>query len=152
MLHHDILFTKGFYFNTYYLFMFDNAYDFWYSYICCLWPEKDPVCIWGTKVNVKLVAWTLHRFCTETQPSFVIRWWYPHTCCKWNEEDLCDSWIKDTRWKVMAILGYWTLHHFHTQTLQSLHQDLIILPSLRQWLLADLHWFWGQNMTGKGQI
>ena len=61
--------------------------------------------------------------CTETHPSFVIRWWYPHSCCQWHEEDLSDSWIKDTRWKVMVILGYWTLHHFHTQTQQSLHID-----------------------------
>ena len=82
--------------------------------------------------------------CTETRLSFVIRWWYPHSCCQWHKEDLSDSWIKDTRWKVMVILGYWTLHHFHTQTQHS-------LPSLRQWLLADLHWFLGQNMTSKDQ-
>ena len=54
--------------------------------------------------------------CTETRPSFVIRWWYPHSCCQWHKEDLSDSWNKDTRWKVMDILWYWTLHHFHTQT------------------------------------
>ena len=46
-----------------------------------------------------------------------------HSCCQWHKEDLSNSWIKDTRWKVMIILGYWTLHHFHTQTLQSLHLD-----------------------------
>ena len=28
---------------------------------------------------------------------------------------------------------------------------LMTLPLLQQWLLTDLHWFWGQNMTGKGQ-
>ena len=61
--------------------------------------------------------------CTGTHPSFVIRWWYHHSCCQWHKEDLSNSWIKDTRWKVMIILGYWTLHHFHTQTLQSLHLD-----------------------------
>ena len=61
--------------------------------------------------------------CTETHPSFVIRWWYHHSCCQWHKEDLSNSWIKDTRWKVMIILGYWTLHHFHTQTLQSLHLE-----------------------------
>ena len=61
--------------------------------------------------------------CTETHPSFVIRWWYHHSCCQWHKEDLSNSWIKDTRWKVMIILWYWTLHHFHTQTLQSLHLD-----------------------------
>ena len=49
--------------------------------------------------------------------------WYHHSCCQWHKEDLSNSWIKDTRWKVMIILGYWTLHHFHTQTLQSLHLD-----------------------------
>ena len=54
-----------------------------------------------------------------TRTSFVIRWWYPHSCCQWHKKDLSDSWIKDTRWKVMVILGYWTLHHFHTQTQQS---------------------------------
>ena len=32
------------------------------SHICCLWPEKDPIWILGTKVNVKLAAWTLHCF------------------------------------------------------------------------------------------
>ena len=93
-------------------------------------------------------AWFL---CTEAHPSFVIRWWYHHSCCQWHKEDLSNSWIKDTRWKVMIILGYWTLHHFHTQTLHSLHLDWWYFLSLRQWLLADLHWFMGQNMTGKGQ-
>ena len=71
----------------------------------------------------KHVAWTLHRFYVLklTHP-FVIQWWYHHSyCCQWHKEDLSNSWIKDTRWKVMIILGYWTLHHFHTQTLQSLH-------------------------------
>ena len=70
---------------------------------------------------------------TWTQPFFVIRWWYPNSCCQWHEEDLSESLIKDTRWKVMVILGYWTLHHFHTQTLQSSRLvRLMILPSLRQ--------------------
>ena len=32
------------------------------SHICCLWPEKNPIWFWETKVNVKLAAWTLHRF------------------------------------------------------------------------------------------
>ena len=59
-------------------------------------------------------------FYTETQPSFVIRRWYPHSYCQWHEEDLSDSWIKDTRWKVMVVLWCWTLHCF---TLQSLHLD-----------------------------
>ena len=32
------------------------------SHICCLWPEKDPIWFWGTKENIKLAAWTMHRF------------------------------------------------------------------------------------------
>ena len=71
------------------------------------------------KVNFNLTSF----LCTETRPFFVIRWWYPHSCCQWHKEDLSDSWTKDTRWKVMVILGYWTLHNFHTQTQQSLHID-----------------------------
>ena len=79
----------------------------------------DSRTIWflGTKVNFASFL------CTETHPSFVIRWWYPHSCCQWHKEYLSNSWIKDIRWKVMIILGYWTLHHFHTQTLQSLRLD-----------------------------
>ena len=87
------------------------------SHICCLWLEKDPIWFLRTKVNFASFL------CTETHQSFVIRWWYHHSCCQWHKEDLSNSWIKDTRWKVMIILGYWTLHHFHTQTLQSLHLD-----------------------------
>ena len=66
------------------------------SHICCLWLEKHPVSFLGTKG-------------TETHPSFVIRWWYMyhHSCCQWHKEDLSNSWIKDTRWTVMNILGYW---------------------------------------------
>ena len=96
----------------------------------------------------KLVAWTLHRFYVLklTHTLLYDAWWYHHSCCQWHKEDLANSWIKYTRWKVMIILGYWTLHHFHTQTLQSLHLTL-----LRKWLLVDLHWFLGPNMTGKGQ-
>ena len=82
--------------------------------------REGPYFIFGNKG--KLVAWTSF-LCTETHPSFVIRWWYHHSCCKWHKEDLSNSWIKDTRWKVMIILGYWTLHHFHTQTLQSFQLD-----------------------------
>ena len=33
-----------------------------YTCTCCLWPEKDPFWFWGTKENIKLAAWTLHRF------------------------------------------------------------------------------------------
>ena len=57
-----------------------------------------------------------------SSPVFSV-WGYPHSYCQWHKEDLSDSWIKDTRWKVMVILGYWTLHYFHTQTQQSLHID-----------------------------
>ena len=39
-----------------YICLYDN------SHICCLWPKKDPIWLWGTKVNVKLAALTLHRF------------------------------------------------------------------------------------------
>ena len=100
------------------------------------------ICIWSTYIIIMLIHTyvvydsrrTLFDFweqslnfasflCTETDRSFVIRWWYHHSCCQWHKEDLSNSWIKDTRWKVMIILGYWTLHHFHTQTLQSLHLD-----------------------------
>ena len=96
-----------------------NHYD--NSHILSM-TREGPYMIFGEKG--KLVALTLHRFlCTGTRPSFVIRWWYPHACCQWHKEDLSDSWIKDTRWKVMVIFGYWTLHHFHTQTQQSLHID-----------------------------
>ena len=104
------------------------------------------ICIWSTMYIIMLIhtyvvydsrrtlfdfweqRWTCSLnfasfLCTETHPSFVIRWWYHHSCCQCHKEDLSNSWIKDTRWKVMIILGYWTLHHFHTQTLQSLHLD-----------------------------
>ena len=91
------------------------------SHICCLWLEKDPIWFGGKRLTC---SFNFASFlCTETRPSFVIRWWYPHSCCQWHKEDLSDSWIKDTRWKVMVILGYWTLHRFHTQTQQSLHTD-----------------------------
>ena len=86
--------------------------------------------------------------CDETQQFFVIRWWYPHSCCQWHEEDLSDSLIKDTRWKVKVILWYWTLHHFHIQTLQSLQLDWWYFLHCGNYFW---HWFWGQNMTSKGQ-
>ena len=35
------------------------------SHICCLWPDKDLIWLWGTKVNVKIAAWTLHRFSAQ---------------------------------------------------------------------------------------
>ena len=44
------------FFITTYICLCDN------SHIWCLWHEKDPIWLWGTKVNVKLAAWTLHRF------------------------------------------------------------------------------------------
>ena len=80
-----------------------------------------PIWFLGTKVNLSLNFASF--LCNKIHPSFVIRWWYHHSCCQWHKEDLSNSWIKDTRWKVTIILGYWTLHHFHTQTLQSLHLD-----------------------------
>ena len=119
-LHHDSLYTKGFYCNIYVydrqciIIMLIHTYvvydsrrtlfDFWEQRLTC---------------SLNFVSF----LCTETHPSFVIRWWYHHSCCQWHKEDLSNSWIKDTRWKVIIILGYWTLHHFHTQTLQSLHLD-----------------------------
>ena len=33
-----------------------------HTYTCCLWPEKDPIWFWGTMEDIKLAAWTLHRF------------------------------------------------------------------------------------------
>ena len=113
-------------------------------HICCLWLKKDPIWSWGTKENIKLAAWTLF-LCDETQPFFAIR-----CCCQWHEEDLSDILIKDTRWKVMVILYYWTLHTPHSNN-TIITTRFMILSSLRQWLLADLHWFWGQNMTSEGQ-
>ena len=32
--------------------------------LCFLWPEKDPIWFWGTKENIRLAAWTMHRFST----------------------------------------------------------------------------------------
>ena len=94
------------------------------SHICFLWPERDSYLIWGNKGKCRTCSLNFASFLSlETQLSFVIRWWYPHTSCQWHEEDFSDSWIKYTRWKVMAILWYWTLHRFDTQTLQSLHLD-----------------------------
>ena len=67
----------------------------------------------------KLVALALHRF-------YVLNLAHP---LLYDDDTLTHaandikSWIKDTKWKVMVILGYWTLHHFHTQTQQSLHID-----------------------------
>ena len=72
----------------------------------------------------------------------------PHSCCQWHEEDLSDSLIKDTRWKVKVILWYWTLHRFHIQTLQSLQLDWWYFLHCGNYFW---HWFWGQNMTSKGQ-
>ena len=51
-LHHDSLYTKGFYCNIYirkWLTRY-NHYD--NSHICCLWLEKDPIWFWGKKVNL----------------------------------------------------------------------------------------------------
>ena len=110
-LHNDALYTKGFYCNEY-LFM-------WHSL-----TREGPCLILGNKGKCQTCSLNFASFvCTETQPSFVIRWWYPHSHCQWYEADLSDSWIKDTRWKVLVILWYWTLHRFHTQMLQSLHLD-----------------------------
>ena len=53
-LHHDSLYTKGFYCKIYirkWLTMY-NHYD--YLHICCLWLEKDPIWFWRKKVNLKL--------------------------------------------------------------------------------------------------
>ena len=97
-LHHVSLYKNGFHCNIN-LFLIDNVYD--YSHICCPWPENDPVWFLGTKVNVKHAAWPLHRFCTGTQPSFVIRWWHPHSCCQWPDEDPPGCWIKYTWSKVI---------------------------------------------------
>ena len=89
-----------------------------YSHICYLWLDKGPYLIFGNKG--KFVAWTLHRF-------YVLKLIHPllydDDTITHAVNDLSNSWIKDTRWKVMIILGYWTLHHFHTQTLLSLHLD-----------------------------
>ena len=102
-----------------YICLYDN------SHICCLWPEKDPTWFWGTKENIKLAAWTLHRFSAMKLNHSLSNddRWYPNSCCQWHADDLSDSLIKDIRWKVMVILWYWTLHRFHTQTLQSSRLD-----------------------------
>ena len=84
--------------------------------------REGPYLIFGNKS--KLIAWTLHRF-------YVLKLTHPflygNDTITHAANDIkrifLNSWIKDTRWKVMIILGYWTLHHFRTQTLQSLHLD-----------------------------
>ena len=53
-LYNDSPYAKGF--IAAYICLFDD------SHICYLWPEKDPIWFWGTKENIKLAAWTLHRF------------------------------------------------------------------------------------------
>ena len=119
------------------------------SHICCLWQEKDPYLILGNKGKYQTCSLNFTSFlCDETQQFFSIRRWYPHSCCQWHEEDLSYSLIKDTRWKVMVILWYWTLQRFHIQTLQSSQLDSCYFLHCGNdfW-----HWFWGQNMTSKGQ-
>ena len=115
------------------------------SYICCLWPEKDHIWFWGTKENIKLAAWTLHRF----------------SAMELNHSLLYDDSANDMKRTFLIVwLKILDGSHGHTSylTLHTPHSNdtiittrLMILPSLRQWLLADLHWFWGQNMTSKGQ-
>ena len=96
-LYNDSPYSKGF--IAAYICLCDD------SHICCLWTEKDPIWFCGTKENIKLAAWTLHCFSAiKLNQYFVKRW-----CCQWHEEDLSDSLTKDTKWKVMVILWYWTL-------------------------------------------
>ena len=111
-LHNDSLYTKGFYCSLY---LFTHMLSL---------TREGPYLIMGNKGKCQTCSLNFASFfCTETQPSFVIRWWYPHSCWQWHDEDLSDSWIKDTKWKVMVILWYWTLYHFNTQRLQSSHLD-----------------------------
>ena len=118
----------------------------------CLWPEKDPIWLWGIKGKCQTCSFEFDLFfCTETQPSFVIRWWYPHSCCQLHEDDLPVS-----PWSKILDGRSWSYFDIYFAPFQHLNATLItprlmILPSLRQWLLADLHWFFGQNMTSKGQ-
>ena len=92
-----------------------------FVYVMLSLTREGPCFILGNKGKCQNGSLNFASFlCNETQSFFFIRWWYPHSCCQWHEEDLSDSLIKDTRWKVMVILWYWTFHCFQTQTLQSL--------------------------------
>ena len=115
-LHNDSLYAKGFYCNIY-LFIWQ------FTHMLSL-TREGPYLILGNKGKYKTCSLNFASFLWyETQPFSVKRWWYPNSCCQWHEEDLSDSLIKDTRWKAMVILWYWTLHRFHTQTLQSSRLD-----------------------------
>ena len=139
-LHHDSLYTKGFYCNIY-LYMIDMYNHYANSHICCLLLEKDPIWFLGTKV--KLVAWTLHRFYVLklTHPLL-----YDDGTITHNANDIkrifqiVESKILDGRsW---SILGYWTLHHFHTQTLQSLFNryDTSFIAAITFWRIYSDFW------------
>ena len=97
----------------------------------------------------KLVASTLHRF-------YVLKLAHPLL----YDDDTLTHAANDIK-RIFLIIGskildrrswsYLDIAPFpHTNATIITHR-LMILPSLRQWLLADLHCFLGQNMTCKDQ-
>ena len=51
-LHHDPLYTKGFYCKIYICIWSTMSNHYANSHICCLWLEKDPIWFLGTEVNL----------------------------------------------------------------------------------------------------
>ena len=119
----------------------NNHYD--NSHICCIWLEKDPIWFWVKRLT-----------CSFNFASFL--------CTETHDDDTITHAANDIK-RIFLIVGSkildgrsWSYLDIELCTISTTNATIIthrlmILPSLRQWLLADLHWFWGHNMTGNGQ-
>ena len=117
-LHNDSLYNKRFLLQHTSIFL----HVIFHTY-CVFYPRRTLFDL-GNTGKCQTCSWNFASFlCIEPQPSLL----YDDDTLIHAANDMKKTFVlvgsKDTRSKMMVILWHWTLHWFHTQTLQSLHTD-----------------------------